>query len=244
MTDIAKYLVFAITALSIGFLGWSIGLLNNQAPWEAQIKDELAPRIKGLVEGRDRADARWYAATTTRNAQETDLPIRRAWYARQLKIATTGQDETGKTVTPAVIRAEVGSNGLVNIVPDANRQAIVYQIDGAPALSFAGFKAAIEKQLTEIRETRIKVTKTQQDTTTLTTEISGTKPAAEAITNVEKGLRGQLMDADTLRNNAKMEQDFLQSPITNDMVELDLLKRRQLALESRLKELAKIVLGP
>src|SRR5262249_55222764 len=117
-------------------------------------------------------------------------------------------------------------------------------IDGAPSLSFAGFKAAIEKQLDEIRQTRIKVTKTQQDTTTLTTEISGTKPVAEAITAVEKGLRGQLVEAEMLKSNAILEQNFLQSPITNDMVELDLLKRRQLALETRLKELAKVVMGP
>src|SRR5436309_2141524 len=111
MTTFAKYLVFAVTALSLGFLAWSIGLYSEQMPWESIIKEDLAPRLSGLVEARNRADVRW-----------------------------------------------------------------------------------------------------------------------------------QLADAQLVKKNAELEEAFLQSPLTNDKVELDVLKRRQVALQTRLKELMAAVM--
>ncbi|MBX7102536.1 MAG: hypothetical protein K1X57_00540 [Gemmataceae bacterium] len=236
MTNLAKYLIFGVTVLSFMFLAWSMGLYVEQMPWQLRTKEQ-AEEIKGLVEARDRADTRWYDANGKVTKLEAEIPQRRAWYAEQTLIATTGKNNAGKAVTPAVGLVDV-QNGLVQL-----KSAGPFQIDGAAALSFDGYKEAIEKQLNEIRETKVKTNKVVTDTTALTTEINGNKPAAEAITAVEKGLRGQLSDAQQLGRNAQLEQQFLQSPLTNDTVELELLKRRQLALEARLKELAQSVRG-
>ncbi len=238
MNRLGKNLVLINAALSIMFVGWSVGLYSQQMPWENEIKNELVPEIKGLVEARDRADARWLTAYVKVTQQEKDLPARRSFYAEQLKIANTGMDDTGKKIEPAVSAPEV-RDGLVIVKRDGR---VGFQIDGRNAMSFAGYKAAIEKQLDETRDTKQKTNKVTSDTTVLTTEVNGTKPASEAITRVEKGLRGQLLEAISLKKNAQLEQEFLQSPLTNDKVELELLKRRQMALESRLKELATTVM--
>jgi hypothetical protein len=237
MNRLGKSLVLINAALSFMFVAWSFGLYTQQMPWENEIKD-LKEQIKGLIEARDRADARWHTASNRVRQLEDVMPKRQDYYANQLKIANTGLDSAGKKVEPPV-SAPVVVNGLVDFKA-ANRAA--YQIDGKPALSFAGYKAAIEKQLDETRDTKQKINKVTADTTVLTTEVNGTKLATEAITRVEKGLRGQLTDAITLKKNAQLEQEFLQSPLTNDKVELELLKRRQLALEARLKELAVTVI--
>jgi hypothetical protein len=238
MNRLGKNLVLLNTALSFMFVAWSVGLYTQQVPWENDIKNELAPEIKGLVEARDRADARWHTAYKKVTLLEKEIPDRSKYYVSQLKLANTGLDSAGNKVEPPVSAPEV-VNGLV-VMKTQGRAA--YQIDGKPALSFAGYKSAIEKQLDETRDTKQKINKVTADTTVLTTEVNGTKPATEAITRVEKGLRGQLTDAITLKKNAQLEQEFLQSPLTNDKVELELLKRRQLALEARLKELAVTVI--
>jgi hypothetical protein len=233
MTSLAKYLVFVVTGLSLMFLAWSAGLYSQQLPWEIHIKETLAPRIRELVEARDRADARWYDATAKVNRLELEIPKRRAWYAKQLQTANESLEANPPPVREIEIR-----DGLVAMRDDAP----AFQIDGAPALSYAGYRAAIEKQLAAIRDTKMTINKVVADTTVLTTLINGSKPAAEAITKEEKGLRGQLTDAQTVQRNALLEQQYLQSPLTNDTVELELLRRRQVALEARLKELMQAVL--
>ena len=82
------------------------------------------------------------------------------------------------------------------------------------------------------------VNKTVADTTALTLEIAGTNPGEQAITAVEKGLRGQLIDAQALIKNLILEQEYLQTPLTNYRVDLELHKRRQATLEARLRELS------
>lgn len=238
MNRLGKNLVLINAALSIMFVGWSVGLFSQQVPWESEIKNELAPQIKGLVEARDRGDARWHSAHNKVRELEKKIPDLRGYYAKEMKIANTGMDEAGKKVETAIVILEVQDSLVVR--KDARNG---YLIDGKTALSYAGYRSAIEKQLEETRDTKQKINKVTGDTTILTTEVNGTKPASEAITRIEKGLRGQLTDVLTLKKDAQLEQEFLQSPLTNDKVELELLKRRQVALESRLKELVASVMG-
>lgn len=238
MNRLGKSLILANSALSIMFVAWSVGLYSQQMPWENQIKTELAPQIRGLVDARDRAEARWTTAYKRVTQLETEIPQRQAYYAEQLQIAATGLDAAGKKVETPIVVPEV-RDGLVVMKKEGR---VGFMIDGKVSLSLAGFKTAIEKQLEEIRDTKQKINKVTADTTILTTEINGTKASADAITNAEKGLRGQLHDALQLKKNAQLEQEFLQSPLTNDKVELELLRRRLVALEARLKELTASVI--
>jgi hypothetical protein len=247
MTRYAKLLILAHVGLSLMFVAWSYGLYTQQLPWmrgqypdreKAQI-DELTEQVRNLVEARDRADARWFAASRAAVTLEGELPRRRNFHEAQLKIATTGTDPAGRPVDNPVKQLALLPNGLVNLTQAGQP----VQIGGKPALSLAGFRAAIEKTLDEIRDTKQKINKVVADTTALTDEINGTKPPDQAVTAAEKGLRGQIKDAQQFTRNAVLEQEFLQSPVTNVTVELELLKRRQVALEARLKELAAAVFG-
>lgn len=231
MSNLARNLIYAVSFLSFWFLAWSIGLYTNQQPWEKHIKTELSERIKGLVEARDRADARWADAMGKVAKLEAEIPARDAWYAERMRIASTGKDKDGKDVANPVTLVE-SAEGLVQLKAGAP-----FQIDGKPAFSIDGFKSAIDKQLNEIRETKLKINRVVAEAAALTLKINGTKSAIDAITAEEKGMRGQLADAERVAKNAKLEQEYLQSPLTNDTVELELLRRRQVALEARLKEL-------
>jgi hypothetical protein len=235
MTKYAKWMIFANLALSIMFLSWSLGLYSQQMPWQSQIKDTLAPQIKSLVEARNTADQRWATAHKAVVAKETELPRRRAYYDEQMKIALTGMNNKNEPVTPAIQVLEV-RDGLVVMNTGANRKP--FKIGGQDALSLAGFQNAINKQLDEIRDTKQKIAKVVEDTTKITQQIKGTKVGDEAITAEERGLRVQVADARQVERNAQLEQEFLQTDLTNYKVDLEMLKRRQMALEARLKELA------
>lgn len=242
MTKYAKWMIFANLALSITFLSWSLGLYSQQMPWQSQIKDTLAPQIQALVKARDTADQRWSVANKAVLAKEADLPKRRAYYDEQMKIALTGMNNKNEPVTPALQVLEM-RDGLVVMNQGASRKPFKVS-DGKETLSLAGFKNAINKQLEEIRDTKQKINKVVEDTTAITQQIKGTKVGDEAITAAERGIRVQVADAKQLERNAQLEQEFLQTPLTNYKVDLEMLKRRQLALEARLKELAASVQRP
>src|SRR5262249_45380163 len=151
--------------------------VTPEGPKPGKIK-VYANRIKDLVDARDKADARWYTATKEVIREDVEIPQRRAFYAEQMKMATTGTDAAGKPVNPPVQQLQLDKDGLADITKRTGRPAEM--IDGRPALSLAGYKAAIEKQLEEIRTTKVNINKSVADTTRLTQQINGTKPVEEA----------------------------------------------------------------
>jgi chromosome segregation ATPase len=238
----AKILILINTALSLMFVAWSFGLYKHAVPWTSlgegdekmigQI-DQLKEQIKGLTEARDKAEERWFAATREVLRLTQDVRARRNFYEEQIKMARTGTNLAGQQAKPPVQQLQ-NEGGLLSLKA-TGRPAV--QIDGKDALSIAGYEAIIKQQLEDIRTTKMRINKVVDDTTALTIEINGTKPAEQAITSAEKGLRGQLLDANTLINNLELEQTYLQTPMTNFRVDLELHRRRQASLESRLKEL-------
>lgn len=235
MTRYGKILVFLNLALSFFFVSWTLGLYSERPPWkgiegERGRVEELATRIKGLADARATADARWAKATNEVIRLEIELPRRRAFNAALVKSMSTG---TGAAAVPQL--------DIVNELVALKRSEKPVLIDGKPALSLAGYRESIEKQLNEIRETKLKINKVVADTTELTDKLNGIKAAEEQVTAIDRGLRGELAAAVNLTHNARAEQEFLQSPLTNYTVELEQLKRRQVALESRLRELTAAV---
>jgi hypothetical protein len=128
----------------------------------------------------------------------------------------TGLGNDGKPVTPALQIVEV-RDGLVVLNKDAQRKPFKVS-DGKTALSLAGYKESINKQLEEIRDTKQKINKVVEDTTVLTQQIKGTKVGEEAITATERGLRVQVGDAVQVERNSQLEQEFLQTPLTDQGV--------------------------
>ncbi|MFL5330081.1 MAG: hypothetical protein ACJ8C4_14355 [Gemmataceae bacterium] len=244
MTRASKYLIFINLALSLIFVAWSIGLYTQRVPWTTMGAgdervvgriDELTAQIKSLTEARDRAEDRWFGATREVLRLTKDMRDRRRFYVEQMQMGQLGTNLAGQPVKPAVQQLQYDADRLL-VLKDTGRPA--YQIDGKDALSVAGYRAVIEQQLDEIRATKVKINKVVADTTVLTRQIAGTKPADQAITAVEKGLRGQILDTQTVINGEVLEQQYLQTPITNYTVDVEFMRRRQLTLESRLKELS------
>ena len=247
MTRYAKILILVNVGLSLMFVAWAFGLYTQAIPWTSmgagddklvgQI-DELKEQVRGLTEARDKAEERWFTATREVLRLTKDVRDRRNFYEEQMRMANTGTNLQGQPVKPAVQQLQY-QDGLL-VLKATGRPAV--QIDGKDALSIAGYNEIIKQQLEETRTTKIRINKVIDDTTALTIEINGTKPAEQAITAAEKGLRGQLLDAQTLINNLSLEQKFLQTPMTNYRVDLELHRRRQASLEARLKELSSTAL--
>lgn len=235
MTKYAKWMVMANFVLAISFLTWSLGLYSQEMPWQGMIKDRFAPEIRNLIAARNAADERWFTAARRVVNQEVERPQRQAYYDEQLAIAMTGKNKAGQTVTPAIQQLEI-RDGLVVMNVGAARKPVMLS-DKSEARSMAAYQTAINKALDDTRDTKQRINKVVDDTTIITQQIKGTKPIEEAITAVERGFRGQLIDAKQLVNNLKLEQEFLQTPLTNFKVDLEMLKRRLAALEARLKEL-------
>jgi len=236
MTKYAKWMVFANFVLAFSFLAWSIGLYSQEMPWQGMIKDKLAPEIKNLTAARNLADQRWADANKAVMQKESERPKRLVYYEEQWKIATTGKNNAGESVTPPVQQLAFNERGLVELRVGAERKPQKLS-DNSEARSRAGYETAIAKALDETRDVKQKINKVVQDTTVLTQQIKGTKVGEEAITAVERGLRSLVNDAIHLWRNIQLEQEFLQTPLTNVNVDLEMLKRRQSALEARLKEL-------
>jgi len=247
MTRAAKILILVNMALSVMFLAWSFGLFTQTPPWisytagEEKIVgriDELKTQLAALADGRDKAEEKWFTATREVIRLTDDIRNRRKFYDAQYKIVETGTDFQGNEVKPAVQKLEYQGPAMVSLLTLKATGRPPVQIDGKDALSIAGYKKIIEQQLADIRKKKQDINKTIADTTALTLEIAGTNPGEQAITAAEKGLRGQLIDAQALIKNLILEQEYLQTPLTNYRVDLELHKRRQATLEARLRELS------
>lgn len=242
MSRLGRILVFVNLALSLIFVAWSVGLYSQQVPWKTYRTsdgetvrgriDVLKEDVQHAVEARDRAEARYLLAHADLLRLDQELPKRRAFFDEQLKLATTGIGADGKP-DPHPVRRPKLEGELVGL--DRTKWP-VQQVGGKDALSYQGYRDALHKTSADLQFTVDETKKQVSRTTELTTEIEGTKPFADAYTAAEKGLRGQLRDARTLRRNALLEGQYLQTPITNYKVELELLQRRGEALEARLKE--------
>lgn len=244
-TKLGKYLVFINLALSIIFLGWAIGVYTQRMPWGPvtldgeQVKGrvaELGDQIRQLEAARDSADARWYAATSRLINVESERPKRNDYYNEQIKIITVGKDLRDQPIGPAVQQLALPDFKDGKLVTRKSGRPPV-QIDGKNALSVAGYNQEIEKKLKEIQGDQNKIKELVGQAEQLTLEINGEKPRDQAITAKDKGLRGQLDDQVWLKRAAQLEEQFLLTPLTNFQVETELLKKRQTALQARLKEL-------
>jgi hypothetical protein len=113
--------------------------------------------------------------------------------------------------------------------------------DGRPALSIAGYLKAIQdtdqKINAALQEERDLIAETQR----LTAQINGTRPPGEGVTAVEKGLRGQLADQESLLKGLLLEQQYLRSPLTYVTLQTEQLRQRRAALAQRLDELTRAV---
>jgi hypothetical protein len=245
MTKIGKWLVFINVSLSLVFLAWAIGLYTNQVNWNTPpsdggqrvqgMVDELKAEITQLQAARDSAEERWHTGSVLVRALENERPQRNALYASALRSVQQGDVAQ---IRPPVRQVQIAPNGAVDL-RIANWPP--YQIDGQPALSLTGYRAALQERHAQIDDTHKQVTAVIGETERLTRQINGIDPpgGGERVTAEQKGLRLVLAKEQDVASHLRLEQEFLRSPITNFMIDTQLLQKRKAALTGRLGELGK-----
>jgi len=243
MTKLGKWLVFINLTLSLIFLAWAVGIYTNQVHWNTPpseggqrvqgLIEELNGEIKQLVDARTSADERWHTAGVLVRALEDERPRRNAFYATALRSVRQGDVPQ---IQPPVRQLVVAPNGAVD-VRIANWPP--FQIDGQPALSVAGYNNALKERAAQIDDTHKQVTAIIGETEKLTRQINGVDPpgGGERVTAEQKGLRVVLATEQDVAARLRLEQEYLRSPITNFMIDNQLLQKRFTALKARLGEM-------
>lgn len=242
MTKLGKWLVFINFTLSLTFLAWAIGLYTNQVNWNTPpsdggqriqgMVDELTGEIKQLGEAQKSAEDRWHSAGALVRALETERPQRNAYYAALLRSAVHGDVAQ---IKPPVQQLEIAPNGGVVLKLNGRPP---YTIDGQPALSAQGYRDLIKERTAQIDDTQKQVTAIIAETEKLTRQINGVDPpgGGERLTAEQKGLRMVLATEQEVAHKLRLEQEYLRSPITNFMIDTQLLQKRKAALNARLGE--------
>jgi hypothetical protein len=244
MTKLGKWLVLINVALSLMFLAWAVGLYSNHINWATPpsdsgqrvqgMVDELKEQITRLVAARDSADNRWFDATGRVLALEMERPARQKYYADLTRSVRQGDLAA---INPPVQQLEFDrATGRVVLKPTGRPPV---EIDGQPALSMAGYRAAIHDKTAQISAAQQQVTALVGETEKLTRQVTGFIPPGdgERVTAEQKGLRMVLAEQEKLAHDLRLEQDYLRSPLTNYAIQTDLLRKRQAALAARLDEL-------
>jgi regulator of replication initiation timing len=245
MTTWGKRLVFLNLVLSLMFVAWALGLVTNQVPWHTppatdgvKVQGLVAANLeqmKQLQAARDAADTRYNDALAELNAVERVRPYNLAYYADMLRSARLGGVAA---INPPVPKLEFGQNNAVAIpAPQqrANRPAV--QIDGQNAQPVAAYVKAILDAVAAIQKAQAAEKQLTAEMEALTKQINGLKPRGEAVNAEEKGLRTQLAEQQELAKHLRLEQEYLQSPLTYLLLQKEQLDKRQAALAARLNEL-------
>lgn len=247
MTFIGRILVWVQVVLSLVFLALAMGLYFQRTNWNDGVTPdgdkilgqvtELKNRINQLTAARDTAEPRYDTFQAELKSLESDRPKRQAFYDEQLAIVATGVDAQKKAVSPPV--QELVMQGDRLDLRKTGRPPV--QINGEPALSLKGYADKIAKVYEDVKSEQATIARLVAEADALTKKIAGTVPPEDAVTAEEKGLRGQLADWKRYGDAAKLEKQFLLTPMTNYTVEVELLKQRKASLEKRLNELAPAV---
>src|SRR6516165_8679934 len=110
LTKFGKIFVFVNVIVALGLLAATAVLIKERLQWnsvpEKQTKgivDDYRDQIKNLAEARDRAKAKWTAASKTLLTAESQRPVNQAWYDDQILIAKAGKNKAGQQVNPPVV---------------------------------------------------------------------------------------------------------------------------------------------
>ena len=248
MTGFGKTFVFIQFMLSICLLGLGIGIYSNHIDWEGEIK-ATSKRISDLAAERDRAEARWNAATIRLAQAERERPFRKKLFDEKLALIEKGVVPMGAPA-PAAFVTELNyvkspdhalpyltnDPGILNVLggkPVQNRGVDVQYYTKIQE-DLDRYNARRADFLGEIPKEQDLIAKLQAEYTALTKEING-DPGINL-----RGLRKERELQEIARANALKEQEFLKPMLANRYGETVLLLKRQNSLLARKAELEKV----
>ena len=236
LTKFGKIFVFVNVVVALGLLAATAVLIKERLQWnsvpEKQTKgivDEYRDQIKSLAEARDRADAKWLAASTTLLNNERQRPINQAWYEEQILIARTGKDKKGQPVNPPVL---------------VFNQPLNFKREGQPPLQVRGQNAreldfytqTIIARQGEIFRQQEAVARAQMEYEALNRKLDREDLNDRGVYMMQRAQR----DA---KERAISEQEFIKPMLANRYSELVLALKREQILLNRKTELEKVTSG-
>ena len=227
MTRTGKILVYVNLVLAIGMCVWAFGLYSTRIDWSnkpakgSEPPGELAKRMAALKQvdsALQTAEARQRAAALDLRTMERRRPRDQGFFAKELGLLQTGINNENP---PRIVSVQAGviqvnpADGMVVMIPAPKpfESLDVYekqqqQTQAALLASISEYQALVEEDTKKIEQ------------------IIG-----------EKGLRQQLFNEEEIKlARIKQEIEDLKPLYINVMVDLQLLDKRQKALEARLKE--------
>ncbi len=233
MTRVGKIFLFVNLALSLVFATWGFGIYSNYINWtDKKIGDregeftKRADAIKRVMEARGRAETSWNSFLNPPQgllAVEASRPKLQARYNELLENLRAGP-----------VQALVYENGALV-------KKYGYPVLG-PVLNTAKQPVQGLKSLQALDGDYRQKQKAIQDVTdAIEKQVELEKQLTEEIGDgQEKGLRADLAAVQLAEKRSLDEQEFLKPLLYNRQVEVQLLQRRQQALEARVKELESV----
>ncbi len=264
MTRFAKLLVFANLFLSLIFTGWAIGLFTQRVDWAPgrTLGGEPIPERPGryalldqeiadAVEQRNLAEVRWQATRPEVAVVEANRQRFQDLFAEVMQLAQTGKDKDGKEVNPPVRvpRAEADildkdgktvkfkANEILPTIADMPAVTIRVSPDDkvppVPVKSQEEYDRLLKTLATDIKAEQDSLKELIDQHKKLTDRIAGVK-------DVSKGLQQQRDDQLAYLRNCRDEIAYLQPLLDDSETRLQVLRRRQIQLQNRIKDLQEV----
>ena len=246
MTYFGKVLIFLNLMLSVIFAGWAVGIYTNRIDWAPAhtlfgdpIEDRpgrvaiLGEEVKGSGGARDLAEARWQYASVNLTRQEQHRIGYQQWYAQELATVRTGIGADGKEAEFPVrqlIRDPQTGDLEKDPVKD-KKKADTFNDEPLKALDYYNeqYKDLVKKLDDLQKEYNQMAEKARKQAV----EING-------IPGKVFGLRNEVLNLKSYLRNATDEMVYLRPLYDSTDAELNTMRKRNLALEKRLKELKEL----
>jgi hypothetical protein len=223
LSRFGRIALLANLALSLVFAVWAFALWYNRIDFEAEKKnrDDVIKRFSGTIQP---GMSRLAATRASLQTVETKRPKLLAWYQQQLDELHTGNGPIQAVVfQKGEVQYDLEGHPLLGPILDAGGQKI--EVQGSLKVLDQKYQALDAD-----------INKTRRDKEATDKEAN---KVSQAIGNgsASPGLRWQLWFWQDAERRSLVEQEFVKPLLYNRLVEVDVLKNRQVALNTRLREL-------
>jgi hypothetical protein len=237
LTTVAFSLVFCAYALAIYVqpINWGWAAKYKQKEFGKDVPSELEKRqaaLKKLADEKERAVRAWTAASDTLAQTEAKIAYNQYWYAQQLERIQSGKDaDVGKD---PIKDLKYDAKGLVELDTPKDRT-------GKPVFDRVVAKKAYDSLVKDLNNLLTKIARVRDDIAdiikeekNLTEELNG---VIDAKGKQQKGLYALIDFERAVQNRAKEELEDLKPNYYQELVDSQLLLKRQASLKFRLNQL-------
>jgi hypothetical protein len=224
LSRFGRIALLANLGLSLMFAFWAFALWYNRIDFETEKKnrDEIIKRFSSSIQpGMSRLAA---TGVSLQTVEKKRYHLLVEWYPQQLEELRNGNSPIQAVVfQKGELQYDLQGHPLLGPILDAAGQKI--EVQGSLNVLDQKYKALDA----DLNKTRSEYDATNKETKKVTDAIGNGSAAP--------GLRWQLWFWQDAERRSLTEQEFVKPLLYNRLVELDILKNRQVALNARLREL-------